>query len=96
MNKTALAMMLALTMAPAVSYAEVGIRMGPPPPVAERPGPPPERGLVWIPGYHQWSGAHYVWMPGHYMHPPHPGAHWIAHHWVHRHGEWVLIEGHWK
>ncbi|HEY1160137.1 MAG TPA: hypothetical protein VGE83_05870 [Terracidiphilus sp.] len=96
MKKIALAVLLALVLAPAASFAQVVIRIGPPAPIVEHPGPPPERGFVWISGYHQYQGDHYVWVPGHYERPPHPGAHWVAHRWVHRHGEWVLVEGHWR
>jgi len=96
MKKIALAVLFALTLAPAASFAQVSIRIGPPPPVYEQPGPPPDRGYVWIAGYHRYEGDHYVWTPGHYERPPRPRAHWVAHHWVHRHGEWVLVEGHWR
>jgi hypothetical protein len=95
-KKTALAILLALTLFPAASFAQVRIVIAPPPPVVERRPPPPERGFVWIDGYHHWEGVHYVWTPGRWDRPPHPGAHWVAHRWVHRHGEWVLVEGHWR
>jgi hypothetical protein len=84
MKKIALAVLLALTLVPAASFAQVVIRIGPPAPVVERRGPPPDR------------GDHYVWTPGHWDRPPRPGGVWVAHRWVHRHGEWVLIEGHWR
>jgi hypothetical protein len=96
MKKIVLALLLALTLSPAVSLAQVVIRIGPPAPVVERRGPPPDRGYVWIAGYHRWEGDHYVWTPGRWDRPPRPGAVWVAHKWVHRHGEWVLIEGHWR
>jgi hypothetical protein len=96
MKKTVLALLLALSLFPAASFAQVVIRIGPPPPVVERRGPPPDRGYVWIAGYHRWEADHYVWTPGRWDRPPHPGAVWVAHKWVHRHGEWVLIEGHWR
>jgi WXXGXW repeat (2 copies) len=96
MKKIALALLLALTMVPAASYAQVVIRVGPPAPIVEHPGPPPDRGYVWVAGYHRYDVDHYVWVPGHWDRPPHPGAHWVAHHWVHRNGQWVLIEGHWR
>jgi hypothetical protein len=95
-KKTALAILLALTLFPAASFAQVRIVIAPPPPVVERRPPPPERGFVWIDGYHHWEGDHYVWTPGRWDRPPHPGARWVAHRWVHRHGEWVLVEGHWR
>jgi hypothetical protein len=95
-KKIALAVLLALALVPAASYAQVVIRIAPPPVIVERPGPPPEPGFVWIAGYHRWEGDHYVWTPGHYERPPHPGARWVAHRWVHRHDQWVLVEGHWR
>ena len=78
------------------AMSQVVVRIGPPAPMHEtivaRPGP----GDVWTPGYHRWDGAHYVWTPGAWVMPPHPGAHWVAHRWVHRHGGYVLVEGHWR
>ena len=79
MKKIALAVMLALTMIPAVSYAQVVIRVAPPPPVVEERGRPPERGFVWIDGYHRWDVDHYLWVPGRWERPPHPGARRVAH-----------------
>lgn len=96
MKKTVLALLLALSLAPAASFAQGSIRIGPPPPIVERRPPPPERGFVWIDGYHRWDDGHYVWVPGRWDRPPQPHARWVAHHWVHRHGEWVLVEGHWR
>jgi len=96
MKKFALAALLALTFVHAASFAQVAIRIGPPPVVVERPGQPPEHGFVWIGGYHRWAGERYEWVPGRWERPPHPHDRWVAHRWVHRHGEWVLIEGHWR
>ena len=73
-KKIALALLLALTLLPAASFAQVVIRIGPPPPVVEERGPPPERGYVWIDGYHRWDGDRYVWTPGRWERPPHPGT----------------------
>jgi hypothetical protein len=95
-KKIALALLIAFTLIPAASFAQVVIRIGPPAPIVEVRPAPPERGFVWVDGYHRWDGARYVWVPGHWDRPPHPGARWVAHHWVRRHGEWVLIEGHWR
>ena len=96
MKKIALALLLAFTLIPAASFAQVVIRIGPPPPVYERRGPPPGEGYVWQAGYHRYDGGHYVWTPGHYEQPPHRGQRWVAHHWVHRHGQYVLVEGYWR
>jgi hypothetical protein len=95
-KKIALALLLAFTLIPAASFAQVVLRIGPPPPVYERRGPPPGEGYVWQPGYHRYDGDHYAWTPGHYEQPPHRGQRWVAHHWVHRHGQYVLIQGHWQ
>ncbi len=96
MKKLVLAALLAFTLLPAASIAQVYVRIGPPPPVVERRGPPPDRGYVWVSGYHRWDDGRYVWVPGHWDRPPHPHARWERHHWVHRHGGWVLIDGHWR
>ncbi|MGA2728737.1 MAG: hypothetical protein ABSE96_13060 [Terracidiphilus sp.] len=96
MKKIALAALLAFTLLPAASLAQVYVRIGPPAPIVEHPGPPPGAGFVWVGGYHRWDGARYIWVPGHYDHPPRPHAVWVQHHWVHRHGGWVLVEGHWR
>jgi hypothetical protein len=95
-RKTVLTALLALCLAPAVSMAQVTVRIGPPPPVHEHYGPRPHRGWVWQPGYHAWDGNRYVWHGGAWAEPPHPGAVWVPHHWVHRHGGWVMVEGHWR
>jgi WXXGXW repeat (2 copies) len=95
-KKVALAVLFALTFCPVASMAQLVIRVGPPAPVYERRGPPPERGYVWVDGYHRYQGDHYEWVPGRYDRPPHEGARWSRHHWVHRHGQWVMVEGHWR
>jgi hypothetical protein len=95
-KKLALAALLGFTLLPAVVNAQVVVRIGPPAPVVERPGPPPGPGFVWIAGYQRWDGARYVWVPGRYDRAPHPGARWVAHHWARRNGGWVLVEGHWR
>ena len=96
MKKIALTLLLALCMAPAASMAQVVVRIGPPAPIVERRPPPPDRGFVWIDGYHRWDGRAYAWVPGAWVLPPRRHAHWVAHHWVHRPGGWVMVEGHWR
>lgn len=76
--------------------ADVVVRVAPPAAVVERPGRAPSANHVWVAGYHRWDGRAYVWVPGRYEVPPRPHAHWVAHHWVHRDGGWVLVEGHWR
>jgi len=95
-KKMVLALLFAVTFVPVASFAQVQIRIGPPVRVYERPGPPPERGMVWTQGYHRYEGDHYVWTPGQYQRPPREHARWVAHRWVHQHGQWVMVEGHWR
>jgi YXWGXW repeat-containing protein len=95
-KKTALAVLLGLILLPAASNAQVVVRIGPPAPVVEHYGPPPHEGWVWQPGYHYWDGNRYVWRAGVWAEPPRRHAVWVPHHWVHRHGGWVLVEGHWR
>ena len=96
MKKIVMAMLLALCLSPAASFAQIVVRIGPQAPIVERRPPAPERGFVWVDGYHRWDGERYVWVPGRWDRPPHHGAHWVAHHWVHHHDGWVLVEGHWR
>ncbi len=96
MKKIALALLLAFTLLPAASFAQVYVRVGPPAPVYERRSPRPERGYVWVNGYHRYDDGHYVWVPGRWERPPHEHAVWVRHHWVHRRGGWVLVQGHWR
>ena len=87
---------LAGTLAAGAFAQEVVIRVAPPSPLVERAVPAPGPGYVWAPGYHRWDGRAYAWVPGTWVFPPHRHAHWVAAHWVRRHGGWVLIEGHWR
>ena len=96
MKKIALVLLLSFALFPVASVAQVMIRVGPPPPVYERRGPPPDRSSVWIGGYHRYDNDHYTWNPGHYERPPHEHARWVQHRWEHRHGGWVLVDGHWR
>ena len=75
---------------------EVVVRVPPPHPVVEVRGVAPAHGYVWIAGFHRWDGRAYVWVPGRWELPPRPHARWVAAHWMHRHGGWVLAEGHWR
>ena len=96
MKKIAMALLLAVCLAPAATFAQVVVRIGPPARVVERRPPPPERGYVWIDGYQRWDGNRYAWNEGRWEQPPRHHAHWVAHHWVHRNGGWVLVDGHWS
>jgi hypothetical protein len=76
--------------------ADIVIRIAPPRMMVERRGPPPSRNHVWIQGYHNWDGQRHVWVSGRWEQRPQPRARWVAHHWVHQRGGWVLVEGHWR
>ena len=98
MKKIALVVLFAVCLAPAASFAQVGIvvRVAPPAPIVEHYGPPPHPGMVWISGYNNWDGHRYVWVKGYWHRPPRRGAVWVAHHWVQRGGGWVMVQGHWR
>jgi hypothetical protein len=76
--------------------AEVVVKIGPPAAIVETRPAAPSPNHVWIAGYHNWDGHAYVWVPGRWDVPPRPHARWVAHKWVHRHGGYVLQEGHWR
>ena len=76
--------------------ADVYVNIAPPRAVIEHPIARPGPHYIWTPGYHRWDGRAYIWVPGAWVVPPHPHAHWVAHRWVHRHGGWVMVEGHWR
>jgi hypothetical protein len=81
------------------AFAQVGfdIRIGPPAPRAEVIVPAPYPDGVWIAGYHRWdyaTGA-YIWVPGRWDHPPHPGWVWHGARYPHRGGRYGFVDGHW-
>jgi hypothetical protein len=92
--------LIALVFASALTFsaaaAEVVVRVAPPAAIVETRGVAPGPGYIWIGGYHRWDGAAYVWVPGRWDRPPRPGAHWVAHRWVRRHGGYVFVEGRWR
>jgi len=99
MKKQILTAACSLFLLAGVASAQIVVRIGPPPPPPREVVPPPPHehpGWVWVPGFHRWDGAHYVWVPGHYAEPPHPHARWVPGHWDHRDGGYVWIEGHWR
>jgi WXXGXW repeat (2 copies) len=79
-----------------VFAADVFVRIAPPRPVVETRVVSPGPGYVWTPGYHRWDGNAYVWTRGAWVQPPRPHARWVAHHWEHRRGGYVMVEGHWR
>jgi hypothetical protein len=85
-----------LLSAGAAMCAEVIIKVAPPAPRTEVRVASPGAGYVWTPGYYNYVNGAHVWVGGTWVLPPHPGARWVAHRWVRRHGGWVLAEGHWR
>ncbi|HEX5229067.1 MAG TPA: YXWGXW repeat-containing protein [Bryobacteraceae bacterium] len=96
LKKTVMGILFAGVLAAGAFGQEVVVRVHPPRAVVERRVPAPGPGYVWVGGYQRWDGNAYVWVPGRWDRPPRPHARWVAHHWVHRHGGWVMVEGHWR
>ncbi|QHN04497.1 hypothetical protein FTO74_14855 [Granulicella sp. WH15] len=100
MNKLLLTAVCAafLTAGSVAAEAQIAVRIGPPARPVERIPPPPRehRDWAWRAGYHRWDGRRYVWVPGAYLAPPRPYAHWIDGHWDRRGGGYVWVEGYWR
>jgi hypothetical protein len=74
--------------------------MSPPP----MPAPPattevmtasPAPNALWIPGYWNYVGRGYTWVPAHWEIPP-PTAHsYMAAHWEYRGRHYVFVPGYW-
>ena len=96
MRKLLVAALFASALAVRSAHAQVAVRVGPPPPVAEHYGRPPHPGWVWRGGYQRWDGRRYAWAPGYWVNPPRPRAVWVPAHWVQRRGGWVFVQGHWR
>ncbi len=91
-----LASMVAATFAavPAVSQAQVIVRIAPPPPRQEAV-PPPRRGHVWVPGHWEWQNRRHVWKNGYYLRERR-GYAYTPDRWVERNGRWELQRGRWQ
>lgn len=96
MKKVILLAAAVLLSIPSASFAQIVVRIAPPPVVVEHPGPRPHPGWVWIDGHHQWDGRRYVWAHGYWAAPPRPHAIWVRGHWGHVHGGYVWVDGHWR
>jgi hypothetical protein len=84
LSKRLLGLVFAGAMAVSTYAVDVVVKVAPPATVVETRGIAPGVGYVWIPGYHRWDGAHYVWVGGRWEMPPHPHDRWVAHRWVKR------------
>jgi WXXGXW repeat (2 copies) len=91
-----LAFAAAVLLGTGVAPAQVTVQIAPPRPPVERRMAAPGPGYVWTPGYQRWDGRAYVWVPGTWVRPPRRHPHWVAPRWVHRHGRWMFVEGHWR
>ena len=80
--------------APVVS-AEVVVSQPPPPVQVEVMPASPGVAFMWVPGAWVWHGR-WVWEAGRWSRPPHPGAHWVPHHYEQRGGRHVWISGGWR
>jgi len=86
-----------LWVSPAFAGTRIYVQIAPPVPIVETVPVAPSPAHVWIAGYHGWDGRAYVWVPGHYVVPPHPHWHWVAGHWSHHHAHgYYWVEGHWR
>ena len=74
---------------------EVMVSEAPPPTPFEVMTPAPGVGLQWIGGAYVWEDR-WIWQPGHWELPPHPGAVWIPHHYEYRNGRHVFVRGGWR
>jgi len=96
MKKILLTAVAGLLLSAGAAYAQVYVRVGPPPPVVERPIPAPGRGYAWIAGYHRWDGHRYIWAPGRWVVPPRPRAEWVPGHWDSRPRGYIWVPGRWR
>jgi YXWGXW repeat-containing protein len=82
---------------PALGLPHVYVSIAPPAPIVEVVPVAPSPRHVWIAGYHRWDGRAYVWVPGHYVVPPHAHVVWVSGHWAHHHSHgYYWVEGHWR
>jgi hypothetical protein len=75
---------------------QIIVQVAPPRPVVEARIASPGPGYVYQRGYHRWDGHAHVWMPGVWVMPPRPHAHWVDHRWEHRGHNYIFVEGHWR
>jgi hypothetical protein len=66
-----------------------------PPATTEIMTAPPAPNALWIPGYWNYIGRGYAWVPSHWEIPP-PTAHsYMAAHWESRGRHYVFVPGYW-
>jgi hypothetical protein len=98
MNQNRIASILlatALALSAPLSGLPVYVNIAPPAPPVEVKVVAPGKGYFWVGGYHRWTGKAYVWVPGRWALPPHPGAAWVPGHWKNTPHGWVWKSGRW-
>jgi hypothetical protein len=80
---------------PGAVAGEVEVPMDPPADIMQSPPSSPGLAYVWVGGSWVWNGA-WVWEPGRWQIPPHPGAVWVPHRYENRNGRHVFIRGGWR
>jgi hypothetical protein len=68
----------------------------PPEPMAENVPPAPGPTVYWQPGHWGWTGAQWVWLPGHYEQRPNQTAVWEPGHWQQSSNGYVWADGRWR
>ena len=68
----------------------------PPPPVYGAMGYAPGPGFVWVDGFYDLRGGHWVWAGGHWGRPPRPGAVWVRAYWEPHGRGYRFHRGYWR
>ena len=56
----------------------------------------PGSDYVWVPGYYDWRGNRYEWVPGSWVRTPRPATVWVPGRWQPTTGGYLWIPGHWQ
>jgi len=96
LKSTVLIATWALMLCGCVTRERVVYVQGPPPaPYVETVSVSPGPAYVWIGGSWVWNNQ-WVWAPGRWAYPPHPGAVWISGSYRYHHGHRVYVRGYWR
>ena len=80
---------------PSSAYVGISVSIAPPPiPVYVQPLCPAP-GYLWTPGYWDYDGSDYYWVPGVWVAPPRIGFLWTPGYWGFRGGSYVFSRGYW-
>jgi hypothetical protein len=72
------------------------VQGAPPPAVVEVQPPAPSVDVIWLPGYWVVQGRGWVWVRGHYDHPPRRGAVWVGGGWEGHGRDYRFRPGYWR